>query len=72
MKEWNQETYLRGEKLGENVGEDTTLRDDDGTEKLVELFVVSDGELQVSGYDTRLLVVSGSVTGELEDLGSEV
>jgi hypothetical protein len=48
------------------------LRDDDGTEEFVELFIVSDGELQVSGYDTRLLVVSGSVTGKLKDLGSEV
>jgi hypothetical protein len=48
------------------------LRDDDGTEELVELFVVSDSELQVSGYDTGLLVVSGGVTGKLEDLGSEV
>jgi hypothetical protein len=68
----SRETYLGGEEFGKNVGEDTTLRDDDGTEELVELFVVSDSELQVSGYDTGLLVVSGSVTGEFEDLGSEV
>jgi hypothetical protein len=67
-----EETYLGGEELGENVGEDTTLRDDDGTEELVKFFIVSDGELQVSGYDTGLFVVSGSVTCEFEDLGSEV
>lgn len=67
-----EQAYLGGEELGENVGEDTTLRDDDGSQELVELLVVSDSELQVSGHDTRLLVVSGSVTGKLEDLGSEV
>jgi hypothetical protein len=48
------------------------LRDDDGTEEFVELFIVSDGELQMSGYDTGLLVVSCGVTGKFEDLGSEV
>lgn len=63
---------LGWEQLGEDVWQDTTLGDDDGTEEFVELFVVSDGELQVSWDDTGLLVVSGSVTGELKDLGSEV
>ena len=48
------------------------MRDDNGAEELVELFVVSDGELQVTGHDTRLLVVTGGVTGELEDLSGEV
>lgn len=65
-------TNLGGEELGKDVWQDTTLGDDDGTEELVELFIVSDGELQVSGYDTGLLVVSGGVTCEFEDLGSEV
>ena len=63
---------LGGKELGKNVGEDTTLGDDDGAEELVELFVVSDGELKVTGDDTRLLVVTGGVTGELEDLGGQV
>jgi hypothetical protein len=36
------------------------------------LFVVADGELQVTGHDTLLLVVASGVTGELENLGSEV
>ena len=66
------ETRLSGQELGENVGEDTTLRDDDGSEELVELLVVADSELEVTGNDTRLLVVTGGVTGELEDLGGEV
>jgi hypothetical protein len=42
------------------------------TEKLVELLVVSDRELEVSRDDSRLFVVPGGVTGELEDLGREV
>lgn len=65
-------THLRGEELGENVGQDTTLGDDNGSEELVQLLVVSDSELQVTGDDTGLLVVSGGVTGKLEDLSSEV
>jgi hypothetical protein len=64
--------HLGGQELRENVGQDTTLRDDDRAEQLVELLVVADGELQVAGDDTRLLVVAGSVTGELENLGGEV
>lgn len=68
----SQVTYLGGQELGQDVGQDTTLRDDDRSEELVELFVVADGELQVTGHDTRLLVVTGSVTGELENLGGKV
>jgi len=55
-----------------NVGEDTTLGDGDVSEKLVQLLVVPDGELEMTGNDTGLLVVAGSVTGQFEDLSSEV
>ena len=55
-----------------NVGEDTTLGDGDVAQKLVQLLIVPDGELKVTGDDTGLLVVTGSVTGQLEDFGSEV
>jgi hypothetical protein len=55
-----------------NVGEDTTLGDGDVAEQLVQLLVVPDGELEMTGDDTGLLVVTGSVTGQLEDFGSEV
>ena len=55
-----------------DVWENTTLGDGDSAHELVELFVVSDGELQVSRGDSGLLVVSGGVSGELEDLGGEV
>lgn len=55
-----------------NVGEDTTLGDGNVSEKLVQLLVVPDGELEMAGDDTGLLVVTGSVTGQLENLSSEV
>ena len=55
-----------------NVGENTTLGDGDVSEKLVQLLVVADGELKVTGDDTGLLVVTSGVTSQLEDLGSQV
>ena len=55
-----------------NVGQNTTLGDGDVTEQLVQLLVVSDGELQVTWDDAGLLVVAGSVASKLENLGSEV
>jgi hypothetical protein len=55
-----------------NVGQNTTLGDGDVSEKLVQLLVVPNGELEMAGNDTGLLVVAGSVTSQLEDLSSEV
>jgi hypothetical protein len=55
-----------------DVGEDTTLSDGDTRQEFVQLLVVSDGQLQVSRDDTSLLVVSGSVSGQLEDLSRQV
>ena len=63
---------LLGEKDGLDVGEDTTLGDGDTREKLVQLLVITDGELEMSGDDSGLLVVTGSVASQLEDLSSEV
>ena len=55
-----------------DVGKNTTLGDGDTTEELVKLLVVADGKLDVTGDNTGLLVVTGSVTGKLKDLSSEV
>jgi len=55
-----------------NVGEDTTLGDGDVAEQLVQLLVVADGELEMAGDDTGLLVVARSVAGQLEDFSREV
>jgi hypothetical protein len=55
-----------------NVGQDTTLCDCDVSEKLVQFLIVSDGELEMTGNDTGLLVVTGGVTSQLEDFSREV
>ena len=41
-------------------------------EELVEFLVVSDGEEDVPGDDSGLLVVLGGVSGQFEDLSSEI
>lgn len=55
-----------------NVGEDTTLGDSDVAEKLVQLLIVANGELEMTGDDTGLLVVTRSVSGQLEDFSRQV
>ena len=55
-----------------DVGQDTTLSDGDTSEELVQLFVVSYGQLEMTRDDPGLLVVSGGVTGQLEDFGRKV
>ena len=63
---------LLGQKDCLDVGQDTTLGDGDTGEKLVELLIVPHSELKVTGDDPGLLVVTGSVAGQLEDLSSQV
>lgn len=55
-----------------DVGEDTTLGDGDVTQELVQLLIVADGELEVTGNDTGLLVVTGGVTSQFENFSSEI
>lgn len=55
-----------------NVWQDTTLCDCNVTQKLVQFLVVSDGKLKMSWDDTCLLVVTSSVTSQLEDFSSQV
>lgn len=55
-----------------DVGQDTTRGDRDATEELVQLLIVLDGERDVAGDNTTLLVVTGGVAGELEDFGAEI
>ena len=63
---------LLGEEDGLDVGQDTSLGDGDTGQKLVQLLVVPDGELEVTGNDPGLLVVTSGVTGQLEDLSCQV
>jgi hypothetical protein len=55
-----------------DVGEDTTLRDGDARQEFAELLVVADGQLNVAGDDTCLLVVAGSISCQLKDLSCQV
>jgi len=52
-----------------NIREDTALGDSDMAKELIELLVVTNGELKMTRNDTGLLIVTGGVTGQLEDLG---
>ena len=63
---------LLGEKDGLDVGQDTSLGDGDTRQKLVQLLVVTDGELKVTGDDPGLLVVTSSIACQLENLSSQV
>ena len=63
---------LLGEEDSLDVGEDSTLGNGDSGQKFVQLLVVADGQLQVAGDDAGLLVVTGSIAGQLEDLSSQV
>ncbi len=63
---------LLGQEHGLDVGQDTSLGDGHALEQLVQLFVVPDGQLEMARVDPLLLVVAGSVAGQLKDLGREV
>jgi hypothetical protein len=63
---------LLREEDGVNLGKNSTLRDGDAGQELVQLLVVADGQLKMAGDDARLLVVPGSVAGQLQDLGGEI
>ena len=63
---------LLGQKNSLDVGQDSSLSDGHTGEQLVELLVVADSQLKVAGVDSGLLVVTGSVAGELKNLSSEV
>lgn len=53
-----------------NEWQDTTLRDCDTAEELVQFFVISDSQLQVTRDNSGLLVVTSGITSQLEDLSS--
>lgn len=55
-----------------DVGQNTTLCNGDVSQQLVQLLIVADGELKMTGDDTGLLVVTGGVASKLENFGSEI
>ena len=63
---------LLGEENSLDVGQDTTLSDGDTGQELVQLFVVTDGQLQVTRDDPSLLVVASGVSGQLENFSGQI
>lgn len=55
-----------------NVGKDTTLSNCNMAQEFVQFLIVADGELEMTGDDTGLLVVASSVASQLENFSSEV
>ena len=63
---------LLGQKNSLDVGKNTSLRDRNSGEQFVQLFVVADSKLKVTGNDSGLLVVTSSVARQLEDLSAQI
>ena len=63
---------LLGEEHGLDVRQYTTLSDGHTGEELVQFLVITDSELKMTGDDPGLLVVTGSVSCQLEDLSRQV
>lgn len=55
-----------------NVGQNTTLCNGDVSQKLVQLLIVANGELEMTGNDTGLLVITSSVASKFENFGGEI
>lgn len=63
---------LLGQQDGLDIRQDTTLCNGHPGEKFVQLLVVADGQLQVTGDDSGLFVVASGVSCQLEDFGGQV
>ena len=55
-----------------DVGQHTSGGNGDSSQQSAQLLVVADGQLDVAGHDARSLVVAGSVSGQLENLGGQI
>lgn len=63
---------LLGKQHGVDVGQDASLGDRHAGQQLAQLLVVADGQLDVAGNDTSLLVVTGGVASQLKDFSGQV
>jgi len=63
---------LLGQENSLDVGEDTTLGNGHSGQEFVQFLVITDGQLQVTWDDPGLLVVTGSIACQLQDLSCEV
>jgi len=63
---------LLGKKDSMNVGQDTSRGNSDSSKKLVQLFVILDSKSDVTGHNTALLVVTGSIASKFQDFSAQV
>ena len=63
---------LFGEEHSLDVGENTSLGNCDTSKELVQFLVIPDGQLEVTGDDPGLLVVTGSIASQLKNLSCEI
>ncbi len=63
---------LLGQEHSLDVRQHTSLGDGHSTEQFVQLLIVADGQLKMTGDDPGLLVVTGSIACKLKNLSSEV
>lgn len=63
---------LLGQEHSLDVRQHTTLGDGHTGQELVQLLVVADGQLEMTGDDPGLLVVTGGVACQLQDLSCQV
>jgi len=63
---------LLREEVLVDVGQNTTLGDSDMSEKFVQFLIVTDCELEMTGNNTGLLVVTGGVSSQLKNLSREI
>ena len=63
---------LIGEQDSLNVGENSSLSDGNSAEQFVQLLIVFNGQLEMSGDNSCFFVIPGSVSGQLKDLSAQV
>merc|ERR1712062_80944 len=63
---------LFGEKNSLDVGQNSTLGNGHSSQKLVQLFIIADGQLQVTGNNTSLLVITSRIACQFQDLSGQI
>ena len=63
---------LLRQKYGLDVGKNTSLCDGDPGEQFVQLLIITDSQLKVTGNDSCLFVVTRSVACQLEDFSAQI
>jgi hypothetical protein len=63
---------LLGQQNGVDVGQDTSRGNGDSSQQAVQFLVILHSKSDVTGDNTRLLVVTGGVSGKLQDFGAKV